>query len=1418
MALGNHARFSASVITVFAVVVAGLIATPLVASADDLVSPDGAVGAQSTLPEPVSADGLPTVQIDEGVVWAQAVAGDIVYAGGQFSNARPAGAAKGTQLVPRSNILAYNIKTGALVQSFNPVINNRVSDMAVSPDGTKLFVVGTFTAVNGQTRNRVAVFDLPSGNLSTTLIPTINGTAQSVAATNDTLYLGGYFSSVNGSARARVAAVSTVTGKLLPFRPVVDNGMVQSITVGPGGSQVVLSGSFTSVEGSSEPGFGLARVDGVTGASMSLPVNSQVRNAGQAAGILNVATDGEYFYGVGWHFNGTGNSEGTFAARWTDGSLVWLEDCHGDTYDVAPIGDLVYTASHKHYCGNSGGFPQSNPWSFKHSTVWTKSVQGTNTADIYGYPDHPGTPRPAMLNWYPQTEVGNFTGKGQAVWTVTGNQDYVVYGGEFPRVNGVTQQGLVRYAVRGIAPNKQGPRSLVDTETWTPSVLSVAAGSARVSYTTVWDRDDTVLTYRLYRDSENPAGLIDERVVDTTFWQPLTQKVNDTDLVAGSSVQYRVTATDPSGNVLRSPWTTVTISDAEVGPYSSAVLNDGAEHYWRLGESSGNVGFDWTGNGDLSITGSVARAMDGAISADPDKATRFDNAFAASSASTNAPNNFSTEMWFKTTTKSGGKLIGYGNSATGNSGSYDRHLYMENSGKLTFGVYPGGVRTITSTAAYNDGNWHQAVTSLGSNGMELYVDGKRVAQRSDVTVGQDYSGFWRVGGDNLSGWSNQPSSNNFAGTLDEVSIYPNSLTPSQVQAHYTASGRSLAIPEAPGDAYGRLVYDAAPSVYWRFDEASGAALKDSGQQGAAGSLDGDYARGAAGAVVGGGSAITFKKTTCGFWDFGCKATNGGNGFTTVSERAPGAFSVETWFKTTSTAGGKLIGFGNAQTGSSSNYDRHVYMDDNGKLSFGTFSTQRNLATSAAAYNDGAWHHVVATQGADGMVLYVDGVAVGTNPATQAQTYDGYWRVGGDASWGGTSPNMIGSFDEAAVYSRALTAPEVAAHFQVGVGAEAPNLAPVASYTAVATHLELSVDATGSSDSDGTIVDYSWNFGDGGTATGVTADHTFAEAGTYAVSLTVTDDKNASSTYATDMAVTAEPENVAPVAVFVHSSNDLNLSVDAGGSSDSDGSVASYSWAFGDGGTADGVTASHAFAEAGTYTVVLTVTDDRGATATSSADVTVVAPEPPAEGVLASDGFDRAVANGWGTADVGGDWTLRGAASRFSVADGVGKLSMPAAQTLYADLNSVSATDARVDAVFSVDKLVEAQYVSVVGRRVGSNNYLVRLRLQADGGVKMYLLQDGNLIGGAYTVPDLTMVPGEQYALSMEVTGTAPTTLKAKVWPASQPEPGWQREGTNSFAALQAPGAVSVFSFLPSTTLAPVVVAFDKITVSVPTAD
>ncbi len=112
---------------------------------------------------------LPAPQVD-GVVWKQAIAGNTVFAGGDFSKARPFGVALGGPgEIDVSNLIAYDLGTGELDTSFHPDLNGVINDMAVTPDGTKLVVVGNFTKVGTATRNRVAVFDLPTAPTDPTL-------------------------------------------------------------------------------------------------------------------------------------------------------------------------------------------------------------------------------------------------------------------------------------------------------------------------------------------------------------------------------------------------------------------------------------------------------------------------------------------------------------------------------------------------------------------------------------------------------------------------------------------------------------------------------------------------------------------------------------------------------------------------------------------------------------------------------------------------------------------------------------------------------------------------------------------------------------------------------------------------------------------------------------------------------------------------------------------------------------------------------------------------------------------------------------------------------------------------------------------------------------------------------------------------
>ena len=185
-----------------------------------------------------------------------------------------------------------------------------------------------------------------------------------------------------------------------------------------------------------------------------------------------------------------------------------------------------------------------------------------------------------------------------------------------------------------------------------------------------------------------------------------------------------------------------------------------------------------------------------------------------------------------------------------------------------------------------------------------------------------------------------------------------------------------------------------------------------------------------------------------------------------------------------------------------------------------------------------------------------------------------------------------------------------------------NQIPTASFTASplagTAPLLVSFDASASSDPDGSIAAYAWNFGDGGTASGLTATHTYAVAGNYTARLTVTDDVGAMASASRDIVVTSgttpPPANQAPTASFTASplsgTAPLPVSFDASGSTDPDGSITTYAWTFGDGAIGSGRTAAHTYAVAGTYTAQLTITDDDGATASASRDIVVTSGTTP----------------------------------------------------------------------------------------------------------------------------------------------------------------------------------------------------------------
>ncbi len=545
-------RFSA-VVAVAALTAVGA-AGPMLASAD--------TAPASGTPATVSADGLPTWQIN-GVVWSQVLVGNTVYATGSFTKARPPGvAAGGAGEVAALNVFAYDITTGSRVTSFVHSLNAQGRVITKSPDGSRVYVGGDFTAVDGQPRGHVAAFNTGTGALDASFHPSISSSVRSLAATSSTLYAGGNYSSVNGVARKGLSALSATNATPTPWAPTVDNGSALAMVLAPDGTRVIVGGSFTTLNGQSANGMGSLSTSGSgTGALLPWAANTTIRVGGSGSAIESLRTDGKQIYGSAFAYQ-TGNFEGTFAATPATGAITLVNDCHGDTYDVLPLGAVLYSVSHAHDCSWIGSFPDTSPrvrW--EHALAQTIAPTRTDTGpDNYGW-NYAGRPASTVLHWFPQLDTGTYTGQTQAAWSLAGNASYVAMGGEFPKVNGVAQQGLVRMAVASLAPNKRGPTYTTKPATPVPATTatSSSAGTVRVTFGTAWDYDNSSLTYDVLRDGG--VTPVYSAAISSTFWTLPTKSFTDSGLTSGSSHYYQVRIRDPFGNTLLSPKSTaVTVS------------------------------------------------------------------------------------------------------------------------------------------------------------------------------------------------------------------------------------------------------------------------------------------------------------------------------------------------------------------------------------------------------------------------------------------------------------------------------------------------------------------------------------------------------------------------------------------------------------------------------------------------------------------------------------------------------------------------------------------------------------------------------------------------------------------------------------------------------------------------------------------
>ncbi|MFE9257989.1 DNRLRE domain-containing protein [Streptomyces sp. NPDC006879] len=751
----------------------------------------------SAITEPVAftADELPTWQTN-GIVWAMAEAEGTVFAGGTFSAVRPPAGASGSEQTA-VNFAAFDAATGAPTScqlSFTVGQGSAtVRALALSPDKKTLYAGGYFGAVNDVPVASLAAIDVASCTPKTSFHPSFPATVRALAVTEDTVYAGGDFGNVEGQTRQRYAAVDATSGALKPFVANADEPG-RAIEVTPDGKHVLLGGDFFTVNGTNS--HALAVVDATSGALTKaypngfIPTNSVVKD---------IATDETGFY-TGNEGSGGGVFDGRIALNLTDFNQRWRDTCLGATQAVLPYKGVLYSASHAHDCSSIGEYPDG-----RRRHLLAQPVTSTG-----------------KLGWFPDTNDGLGEGIGPRVMTVASKNDteYMWVGGEFTTVNGGAQQGLTRFASKGDTGAPTTPVASAD---------STKPGEAQVRWRTSFDLDDSKLTYRIYRNgSSTPIHTMTADSLE--FLRPQASWV-DTSVKAGQSYTYRVTASDANGNTSGlSATATVTIPTSEHA-YPEQVRADGAQLYWRYDDAVTPFVADSSDGGDTSglhRNSPSLRQAPGAITG-ASTAIGFNgsNEQLYSDRRTTVGSSYTLETWFKTNTTRGGKLIGFGNNTDRNSSQYDKQIYMTNSGRLVFGVYDGSTRTISTGFwdSYNDNKWHHVVATQSPSGMALYVDGELEGTRSTGTHEQ-FAGYWHVGGDNLSSWPSRPTSNFFAGQIDETAVYPTALSAAKVKKHYqlaSAVADTVSVVTASADTY---VNQGAPSA--NYGSSTSLAVRGSG--------------------------------------------------------------------------------------------------------------------------------------------------------------------------------------------------------------------------------------------------------------------------------------------------------------------------------------------------------------------------------------------------------------------------------------------------------------------------------------------------------------------------------------------------------------------------------------------------------------
>jgi PKD repeat protein len=985
-------------------------------------SSSAALLAAATAP---AADRMPgdvpsrrTPWVLDGEVSKVVQVGGVMVAGGLFTQVTDP--MNGTPYT-RQNLFAFDATTGLVSQTFNPTVDGQVQQLLPGPTAGTVYVAGDFTKINGKGPNHLQLLDVTTGQaVSSFRAPTTNGGIETMdLLPGGRLFIGGFFTRIGGVAHGQLGSLNATTGAVDPFLDLTVSGHHNNTGSGaqapvgpresgvtPAGDRLVVVGNFRTVDGLARDQIVMIDLTGATAAVSTTWYTTQYTPICSPGAFdsymrdVEMSPDGSFFVVA----STGGPHSGTLcdtAARFetyavgTTLSPTWTDTSGGDTlWGVEVTRSAVYVGGHNRWMNNPSGSD--------------RAAQGA-------------VPRPGLSALDPQTGVplrwnAGRNPRGEAayeiyetdagVWVVSdtdwiGNRRYqrprIAF---FPYSEGYTTASKSTGALPGnvyVAAPLTASNVLFRVNAGGAAIASIDTGPDWVA-----DNSATSTFHNTGSSTATQSALTAASLVNVPASTPLgiwTSERNDPSggnemqwtfpVPSGTATQVRLyfasrSTTTRRFNVLVDGVTKLANYDPNVDPG----VNKGTMKSFDI-TSDGTLNIDFThvvGNPEINAIEIVNRSIP--TSSESAAVIGFDGTTVASRS------NVATSG-FDWTNVRGAVMVG----RTLFYGQTDGYLYRRQFDGTTFGA-------ATQVNPYLDPLWSTVETGSGP-------------------AGQTYAGV-------LPTWYGQLS------TITGM-FYANG------RIYYTRSGQN--------------------SLYWRWFSP------DSG-------------------VIGGventisGGNVTWSSTKGMFLD--------GQSLYVVSSTT-----------------GQLLRLGfvdGAPTGTTTVADATT--DWRGRALF-LASVLPNVAPTAAFTStcDGLSCGFDATGSADG-----DGTV---------SSYEWTFSDGDEA--GGPSPQK--DFAETGTYDVTLTVTDdggLTSSVTHQVSVVRPNVPPTAHADITCDYLACDLDATGSTDVDGTVEDYAWDFGDGETGSGSTTEHVFASPGTYLIELVVTDDDGATDETTTTRVVVGEP--------------------------------------------------------------------------------------------------------------------------------------------------------------------------------------------------------------------------------------------------------------------------------------------------------